>query len=104
MESVILYAIIISCSVSALFVLTRAYFAYFAKGKCNGNSKCGCNDAPVTETVVTAELDTKLKKIKIKGLPSPATAKIKAKRPSKPKVEVAVPEPVVTKLKLKKRG
>jgi hypothetical protein len=99
MESVLLYAIIISCSVSTLFVLTRAYFAYFAKGKCNGNSKCGCNDTPVGEASTVVSLsDTKLKKGKQKELP--ATAKITPKRPSKPKAKASTTKPGTTKLKL----
>lgn len=46
MEPILLYAIIASCAISALFVGVRAYFCYFAKNKCSHKA---CSDARSVE-------------------------------------------------------
>lgn len=56
MESVLLYAIIISCSISALFAGARIYFTYFAKGKCNEEA---CKDARLVELYCNKEEEVK---------------------------------------------
>lgn len=49
MESIIINSIIVSCIVSALFVIIRVYFCYFAKRNCS--SDCKCNTAKTDNTV-----------------------------------------------------
>ena len=41
METIILNTVIVSCIVSALFVMIRVYFCYFAKRNCSNDCECG---------------------------------------------------------------
>ena len=49
METLIIYIAISSCIISALFVMIRTYFCYFAKRNCS--SDCKCNAAKTDNTV-----------------------------------------------------
>jgi hypothetical protein len=49
METLIIYIAIGSCITSALFVMIRTYFCYFAKRNCS--SDCKCNAAKTDNTV-----------------------------------------------------
>ena len=49
METLIIYIAIGSCITSALFVMIRTYFCYFAKRNCF--SDCKCNAAKTDNTV-----------------------------------------------------
>ena len=49
METLIICIAISSCIISALFVMIRTYFCYFAKRNCS--SDCKCNAAKTDNTV-----------------------------------------------------
>jgi hypothetical protein len=49
METLIIYIAISSCIISALFVMIRTYFCYFAKRNCS--SDCKCSAAKTDNTV-----------------------------------------------------
>lgn len=55
METIILNTVIVSCIVSALFVLIRVYFAYFAKRNCSDHCKCSARDLADVVTSPVAE-------------------------------------------------
>lgn len=83
MESVILNIAIASCIISALFVLARVYYVYFADRKCSDD--CECDKQKDLADAVVAAVNIKV-------------AKIKPKRIAKPKATSTAPtEPVAKK-------
>lgn len=98
METIILNTVIVSCIVSALFVMIRVYFCYFAKRNCSNDCECGTTkNGRIGRHKV--EVENKVE------TPSEAPVyKEKTTRPRKLKAEAPAAEPVKKKPGRKKKS
>lgn len=107
MESIIVNTVIVSCIVSALFVMIRVYFSYFAKRNCSNDCECGatrdgrigCRDFVYREVFkgdkqkdLADAITTSVRPEIIEAIGDAADTK--PKRARKPKAETPAAEPV----------
>lgn len=109
METIILNAVIVSCVVSALFVMIRVYFTYFAKRNCSNYCKCdtskdgrivSCRDFVYREVCKNEEQKDLANAVELAA----TEAAIKPKRVRKAKAEAPTTEPVKKKPGRKKKA
>ena len=117
MESIIVNTVIVSCIVSALFVMIRTYFCYFAKRNCSNDCECGttrdgrigCRDFVYREVFkgdkqkdLADAITTTVGLEVIEAIGDAADTK--PKRVRKPKAETPAAEPVEKKPGRKKKS